>query len=615
MRQILREKASKETLNVRILSSKKSQNELNSVFWSSIMRTVIEKEVNLLILKKIHPYTHIFNTPQPRITVFFVALLLITLNACVPDPAIQHDQTAQLNEQEMAAARQAEMAAQAAAVVAAEEEAERKLFAINLDDYTEAPMPDVWTRVRTGFKIEDNLDNSRLLAELHWYTKHPEYMNRVIKRATPFLHYVTSETEKRNLPAELVLLPIVESAYQTFAYSHGRASGIWQFIPSTGKMYGLKQNWWYDGRRDVYASTQAALTYLENLGKEFNGNWLHALAAYNSGSGTVRRAIRKNRKRGKPTDFWSLDLPKETRAYVPKLLALKRIIDRPELYNLTINCVEDIPYFESIDTGSQIDLAMAAEMAEIELDKLYGLNPAFNHWATPPYGPHRLLIPVDSADTFKKNLAQLPVSERVKWKRHKIKEGQTLSHIADRYSVSVKSLKQINNLRSHNIRAGKYLVIPVSSRKLSDYNLTAYQRKKTLQNIRRKGHKVTHIVQSGDNFWDLSRKYKVKSHSIARWNSMAIKDPLRTGQKLVIWTKSPGRQAKKHATQTRASRNGVIQSVSYKVRNGDSLYLIAQKFNVAIHDLKRWNRFTSKYLQPGQVIKLYVDVTRQTGEG
>ncbi|VAW72762.1 Membrane-bound lytic murein transglycosylase D [hydrothermal vent metagenome] len=568
----------------------------------------------MLILKRIRLYTRIFNTPRAYLLAFSTAVFAITLNACVPDPSIRLNQTPPLSPQEIAAAQQAELKAQAAAIAAAEDAKELELFNIKPGDYSEPAMPDVWTRVRNGFNIDDNLDNARLLAELHWYTKHPEYMNRVIKRATPFLHYVINETEKRNLPTELVLLPIVESAYQTFAYSHGRASGIWQFIPSTGKMYGLKQNWWYDGRRDVYAATQAALTYLENLGKEFNGNWLHALAAYNSGSGTVRRAIRKNKKRGKPTDFWSLDLPKETRAYVPKLLALKRLVNRPELYNLSLNCVEDIPYFESIDTGSQIDLAMAAEMAEIELDTLYGLNPAFNHWATPPYGPHRLLIPVDSVETFKKNLAQLPKSERVKWKRHKIKQGQTLGHIAERYSVSVTSLKQINNLRSHTIRAGKYLVIPVSSRKLSDYNLTAYQRKKTLQNIRRKGHKITHTVQSGDTFWDLSRKYKVKSHSIARWNSMAIKDPLRAGQKLVIWTKSSAKPSHKAVAQARASRDDAIQRISYKVRNGDSLYLISQKFNVAIGDLKRWNRFTSKYLQPGQIIKLYVDVTRQAGE-
>ena len=321
----------------------------------------------------------------------------------------------------------------------------------------------------------------------------------------------------------------------------------------------------------------------------------------------MRRAIRVNKKRGKPTDFWHLDLPNETRAYVPKLLALKRLIATPESYGITLNCIDDIPYFEAVDISAQLDLAMAAEMADLELNELYQLNPAFNHWATAPYGPHRLLIPVDHVETFKQNLANIPQEERIKWKRHKIKNGQTLSQIADRYSVYVDSLKRLNNLRSSRIRAGKYLVIPVSSRKLYDYNLTAYQRKKTLQNINRKGHKITHIVKSGDTFWDLSRTYKVKSHTIARWNGMAIRDPLRTGQKLVIWTKSPSASS--------SSRNNTIRRISYRVRNGDSLYLIAQKFNVAITDLKRWYSLSKKYLQPGQRIKLDVAITRQPGKG
>ena len=531
---------------------------------------------------------------------FSAGLLGLLLSSCVPGESTRPDQTDTFSTEKTDVTSQN---TSESAVV-------DDIFAINPDDYIEEPITDVWDRVRSGFNIDDIEDNPRLLSELKWYSKHQKYMDRVVERAEPFLHFVINEAEKRNLPTELVLLPIVESAYQTFAYSHGRASGIWQFIPSTGKMYGLKQNWWYDGRRDVYASTQAALKYLEDLNKEFKGDWLHALAAYNSGSGTVRRAIRKNKKRGKPTDFWHLKLPKETQAYVPKLLALKRIINNPQAHGITLNCVDDVPHFTAIDIQAQLDLAMAAEMADIDLDELYQLNPAFNHWATAPYGPHRLLIPVDHVSTFETNLAQIPKSERIKWKRHKIKQGQTLSHIADRYSVSVSSLKRLNNLRSTSIREGKHLVIPVSSRKLSEYNLTAYQRKKTLQNIRRSGHKITHIVKPGDTFWDLSRRYKVKSHSIARWNGMAIRDPLREGQKLVIWSKSP--------TASRASArasNNTIQRISYRVRNGDSLYLIAQKFNVAMSDLKRWNSFSSKYLQPGQRIKLYVDVTRQAGEG
>ena len=570
----------------------------------NLITASLGKQVNLLNLKTLP----IHNRISFRLLILFIVSAM--LSGCLPGESTRPDQA---NSQP---AKTPEQLAQAAemkqifdrAYAQAEQELEDEFFAINPDDYVENDIPDIWKRVRKGFSISDTTNNPRLLAELKWYAKHQKYLDRVVERAEPFLHYVLSEAEKRNLPTELVLLPIVESAYQTFAYSHGRASGIWQFIPSTGRIYGLKQNWWYDGRRDVYASTQAALKYLESLNREFKGNWLHALAAYNSGSGTVRRAIRINKQRGKPTDFWHLKLPDETRAYVPKLLALKRLIENPADYGVTLNCVDDTPYFEAVDISAQLDLAMAADMAQIELDRLYQLNPAFNHWATAPYGPHRLLIPVDHAETFKQNLAQIPKAERIKWKRHKIKEGQTLSHIADRYSVSVNSLKRLNNLRSTSIRAGKYLVIPVSSRKLSDYNLTAYQRKKTLQSIRRKGHKVTHIVQPGDTFWDLSRTYKVKSHSIARWNGMAIRDPLKQGQKLVIWTKSSTAKTTNHGRNT-------IQRISYRVRNGDSLYLIAQKFNVAISDLKRWNSLTSKYLQPGQKIKLYVDVTRQTGNG
>jgi len=485
------------------------------------------------------------------------------------------------------------------------------IFAISHDDYLE-PRDNIWDRVRDGFQLIDDVDHPRLLAELKWFSEHESYLQRVTERAEPFLHFILNEAEARGIPTELALLPIVESAFQPFAYSHGRAAGIWQFIPSTGKIYGLKQNWWYDGRRDIYASTHAALKYLQQLNKEFKGDWLHALAAYNSGSGTVRRAIAKNKKRNRPIDFWHLKLPKETQAYVPKLLALKRLVETPEEYDISLQCIEDIPYFEQVDTGSQIDLAMAAELAGIDLETLYHLNPGYNRWATDPYGPHKLLLPVDQVEEFKENLAQLPESERIKWKRHKIKNGETLSHIADRYAVSVTNLKRLNNLRGNSIRAGKHLVIPVASRKLSDYNLTAYQRKKTLQSIRRTGTKVVHIVQQGDTFWDISRKYKVKAKSLARWNGMAIRDTLKAGQKLVMWTRKPASPA----TRNVASVVGdTIRTISYRVRNGDSLARIASRFKVAISDLQRWNVIKGKYLQPGQKLKLYIDITKQTGEG
>jgi len=483
------------------------------------------------------------------------------------------------------------------------------LFGINPQDYVTS-RHNVWQRIRDNFQLKDEPDYPRLMAELKWYQQHDKYLGRVVERAEPFLHYIMDEAEKRGLPAELALLPIVESAFQPFAYSHGRAAGIWQFIPSTGKLYGLKQNWWYDGRRDVHASTQAALHYLDNLNKEFNGNWLHALAAYNSGSGTVRKAIRINKRRHKPTYFWHLDLPKETQAYVPKLLALKRIIAAPQKFGISLRCIEDLPQFQVVKIGSQIDLGMAADMAGVDLETLYRLNPGFNRWATAPNGPHQLLIPVDNADDFKTELAELPPNKRIKWKRHKIRSGETLSEIADRFSVSVKNLRRINDLDNNNIRQGKYLIIPVASRSLSDYNLTAYQRKKRLQNIRRKGTRIVHIVQQGDTLWDISRKYKVNTRSLARWNSMGTRDPLRTGQKLVIWA----RGARGHSSASASMGGNTIRTISYRVRNGDSLFAIAQKFNVALRDLYKWNRIRGKYLKPGQTLKLYVDITQQAGE-
>ena len=466
------------------------------------------------------------------------------------------------------------------------------------------PTESIWPRVRAGFEIETHLDHPWVQAELAWYSRHPEYLFRTMKRAEPFIHYILEEAEKRGLPTELVLLPIVESAYQPFAYSHGRAAGIWQFIPSTGRLYGLDQNWWYDGRRDIYASTQAALSYLQNLNKLFKGDWTLALAAYNSGSGTVQRAIRKNKKKGKPTDFWHLTLPKETRAYVPKLMALKELIENSELYDITLRCIPDAPGFVTVDTESQIDLALAAEMAEMDVDTLYEYNPAFNRWATAPDGPHRLLLPYDNAEIFKANLALLPDDQRVQWKRHKIKSGETLSHIAKKYDTTVKELRKINSIRGNNIRAGKHLLIPVASRSKSSYTLSSSQRLKAIQSSGKKNKtRINHYVQNGESFWSISRRYKVNMHSLAKWNGMAVRDPLRKGQKLVVWTNNAGPKRKPSKT---------IQPIHYTVRSGDSLSRIASRYSVSVSDLHRWNTIKGKYLQPGQKLKLYVDVTEQT---
>ena len=469
-------------------------------------------------------------------------------------------------------------------------------------------LTDVWQRIQIQMQL-DIPDKRRIRAQKSWYSRHPEYMKRVTKRAQPYLFHIVEQLEQQNMPIELALLPIVESAFDPFAYSHGRASGMWQFIPGTGKHYGLKQNWWYDGRRDVYLSTQAAINYLKALHKRFDGDWLHALAAYNSGEGNVSRAIRKNKRKGKPTDFWSLKLPKETQAYVPKLLALAEMLkERDETTIANWTPVNNLPYFDKVDTESQIDLSLAAALADISLNDFYQLNPAYNQWATAPKGPHHILLPVAKIRTFEANLAEIPPNQRISFKKYKIKQGDSLIRIAKKFGTTVQSLKDNNDIRSNSIRAGKNLLIPVPSKTRDKYHKSAQQRLLASQNATRKGHKVTYKVKSGDSFWDISRKYKVNIRSLAKWNNMAPTDPLKIGQKLVVWSKKPDARA------SLASSNGKkTKKIHYKVRSGDSLARIADKFKVSLASVKKWNSRagSKKYLQPGDSITLYVDITRQ----
>lgn len=476
------------------------------------------------------------------------------------------------------------------------------------------PTTDLWSRIRNRFSLEE-YSHPRIDKQLAWYSRHQQYMDRVADRAAPYMHFIVETLEQENIPSEMALLPIVESAFQPFAYSHGRAAGIWQFIPATGKRYGLKQNWWYDGRRDVHASTIAAVKFLKALAKEFDGDWMLALAAYNSGSGTVRKAIRLNKRKGKPTDFFSLDLPAETEAYVPKLLALKSIMANPDAYNLTLKPIPNQSYFKLVDVGSQIDLALAAEMAEIPINDLYALNPGHNRWATPPNGPHHLLLPNEKAYVFQQRLEELPEQQRINWVRHKIKEGETLSTIAVKYHTSISVIKRVNHIRGKTIRAGQSITIPVAKKSLRSYKLSANQRRSQKQNVPRQGIKVTHIVQEGDTFWDLSRLHNVGVRQLAKWNSMAPRDPLVPGTKLVIWSRTGKEVSHNDPGEIQIPENRqIMKRIGYTVRNGDSLARISQKFKVSVNQVLRWNKLNpEKVLRPGQFLTLFVDVTRQSG--
>jgi len=467
----------------------------------------------------------------------------------------------------------------------------------------------VWDRLLSLYSLPE-IDNARIDKEIDWYLQHPASLSIIQKRAEPYLHHILNEIEAKNIPGELALLPVVESAFVPDAYSHADASGLWQFIPSTGEEYGLQQNSWYDGRRDVYASTKAATTYLKELSETFDGDWLLALASYNCGKNRVKKSIEHNENNSLPTDFWSLDLPKETLDYVPKLLAVAKIFAHAQDYNLHLEHIPNAPYFEVVDVKSPIDLRKAAQLANTSYDKFMKLNPGFNRSCTAPEGPHHLLIPVNRVQSFKYNLAQLSYDERVdmhqlqrekqqlaarrpaapkaaaskpettapiQHTRYKIKTGDTLRSIAKKSDTTVAEIRKLNHLKSNTARLGAYLQLPNQGKSVAtntNWKQPPNGKKPYLANA------ITYTVKPGDTFWNISQRFSVSPKDLAAWNNMSLKSALVAGKKISL---------KPASRQQYASASSAIRLIHYTVKKGDSLTGIARKFNVSIDDLQKSN--------------------------
>ncbi len=323
----------------------------------------------------------------------------------------------------------------------------------------EAPPANLWQRVRAGFRLSDM--NGPLVREWEqWYSSRPDYVARMVERSSRFLYHVVEEVERRKMPAEIALLPMIESAYNPQAYSRSHASGIWQFIPSTGKLYGLRQNFWYDGRRDVLAATNAALDYLEKLHGMF-GSWELALAAYNWGEGAVSRAIVKNQARGLPADYESLTLPPETRNYVPKLQAVKNIVANPAQYGLELADVPNQPYFATVTTRRHIDVKLAASFAEMPVEEFRFLNPAHNKPVIKSDGSETLVLPRHQVETFLRNL-EAHDQPLVTWQTYTLKRNDQPEKIAAKHGITLAQLKEINGITGKKkIRAGQTLLVPL----------------------------------------------------------------------------------------------------------------------------------------------------------
>ncbi len=390
-----------------------------------------------------------------------------------------------------------------------------------------SPSPEsqnLWQYLTRGYQLQD-IQHKNIEREIKTFAARGDSLTRQLRKGEPFLYHILHEVRERGMPTEIALLPGVESGFRPMAYSRNGAAGLWQFMPATGRYFGLKQDWWYDARRDPFASTNAALDYLQKLHKRFDGDWLLAIASYNAGGGTVSRAIRRNQDKGKPVDFWSLDLPGETRQYVPRLLALARIIEHPERYGVALPEIENDLRFVKVDIGAQIDLKVAAELAEMNTDELLLLNAGFNRWATHPQGPHYLLLPTDKADSFSRKLALLPDDQRLRWTRYRIQPGDSLGKIARQHGISVSTLMQANHLKNYLIRSGADLMIPLSgfdSATVAAIHTTPAHVKK-----------VRYKVRKGDSLYAIAKQFGVKVADLRRWNRLAG-DSLHPGQKLTV---------------------------------------------------------------------------------
>jgi membrane-bound lytic murein transglycosylase D len=517
--------------------------------------------------------------------------------------------------------------------------------AANLKD-----LPDVFSRIRLGYALPD-VDDPSIDRQVKFFVGKPDFLDRTFGRGERYLYFVTRELEARHMPMELAFLPVIESAYNPYAYSRARAAGIWQFIAPTATRHQVRVNWWQDGRRDIVDSTRAALDYLEELNRMFNGDWLLAIAAYNCGEQAVLRAVQRNAARGLPTDFWNLKLPTETRGYVPELLAMARIVAHPENYGLEFAPIANAPYFARVEVGGQIDLRVAAAILGISDEELHALNPAFNRWATDPEGPHSLLVPAAQATAFAEAIASLPPEQRMPLERYRLEPKETLAKIAKRRNLTVAALQALNGNPNLVANPGDEIWLPAST-------VTAPLRAGLIiegENSPKAGRRLAHdrhVVRRGETLASIARKNHLDVEELARLNGLAPKAHLKPGNKLILVVeerqaaaraqrnadnkvadarssndhprtepdksapasggKAAATASKKHGKGAGAATVASTREIRYHVRHGDTLYAITRKFQVTLAQLKQWNRLDGG-LHAGQELVLHVAADRDFG--
>lgn len=450
--------------------------------------------------------------------------------------------------------------------------------------------PHLWARLIDRFEFSECPADSSAEQWARWFGERPEYMERVMNRARPWLYDIAGELEQRELPGELALLPIIESAYDPFAYSHGRAAGTWQFVSATALERGIVINDFYDGRRDVWTATRAALDYLDHLYSRF-GDWNLALAAYNGGQGRVQRAIDRNRRAGRATDWASLPLPRETLGYVPKLHGLGCLFADPGHYGFDVPVWDNRPQIVRLELDGPVDIVALSVAAGMDIAELVAINPGLNGHLTPPGGPHHLIVRAEHAGRVDAALAGLDAEQMISWREVRVRPGDTLSHLARRHNTSIASLRNSNDLENDFLRAGQTLKI-ASSGLTPDNSPHAeiYAELSRLQASLLPSERVQHRVRSGESLWLIARRYGVSVSELQSWNSLGQSQLIRPGDQILV-------------NMSRTAGASPVQD--YTVRRGDSLWTIARRHQVSMRELMRWNGLSeSSVLRPGQTLTI-----------
>jgi len=436
----------------------------------------------------------------------------------------------------------------------------------------------VWDRIKDASTSEQaNLDE-KTLEYINTYLANPAQLDKLLEKGRYFIFFVLEELDRYRLPAELALLPYVESNYDPFSISASGAMGIWQFMPATARIYNLNDTWWYEQRHDPLVSSKAAVRYLAYLHNRFNKEITYTLAAYNGGPTRLEKQIKLNKRAGKPTNYENLKLPKQTKEYVPKFRAILELVLNADNYGINLPNFPNKKVLGSIELDGQVEILAFSEFAGLKPEFVYKLNAGYTKWASPPGNKTIFNIPIELEETLNLKKDQFIQTNQINWVTHKVSKGDSLWRIAEKYETEVNILKKVNYLASNILSLNQELLIPLSN----DQNQTFIPYE-------------AHIISEGDTLWNLGIQYKISPAEIAKNNGLRMDAPLTIGKELNIGNKNIYRTI-----------NSKKRTILYSVKQGDSLYRIADIFNIEISDIRNINELSNNEIKPGQVLKIII---------